>query len=154
LKPTIQISGFVMAPKKLNGSHRIVRQVPYSRQIRGDNNEYLGVLYSAFTLRPSETYLSVAWCEYFDLPVDQQARAAISELRAARPDKKSTGYWISEISEIQNKLSPHRIRALHEPIEGFESHAALRRWPEDQELLETLAQDADADFLLSGDLFE
>lgn len=142
-----------MAPKKLDGYHRIVRQVPYSRWIRGENNEYVGVLYSAFTLRETETYLSVAWCEYFDLPAEEQVRAAITELRGARPDKKSTGYWIAKISTIEEVLSPHRIRALHEPVEGFDSHAALRRWPEDEELLETLAQEAEADFLLSGDLF-
>lgn len=142
-----------MAPKKLSGEHRIVRQVPHSRQIRGDNNEYLGILYSAFTLRESEPYLSVAWCEYFDLSADEQVRAAISELRAARPDKKSTGYWVAEVKTIEQTLAPHRIRALHEPKDGFGSHAALRRWPEDQELLETLAQEAVADFLFSGDLF-
>jgi hypothetical protein len=143
-----------MAEKRLSNSDRIVRQVPFGRQIRGDDNEYLGVRYSAFQLRESESYLSVAWCEYFDLSSNDQKLAAINQLRTARPDKKSTGYWVATIGEIESKLSPHRIRALHESIEGFECHAALRRWPEDEELLARLSEEAAAEFILSGQIFD
>lgn len=143
----------IMPETKLADEHRVVRQVPFSKQIRDEANQLLGVRYDAFLLREGEKYLSVAWCEYFNDDPEAQAIKAIGQLRASRSDRKSTAYWISSVGSIRGVLAPHAIRAIHEPLDGFECHAALRRWPEEAELLEKLALEAAADFVISGDAF-
>lgn len=95
-----------MPETKLEDEHRIVRQVPFSKQIRDESNQLLGVRYDAFLLREGEKYLSVAWCEYFDAEQDEQARKAIDQLRTNRSDKKSTAYWIASVGNIRSVLAP------------------------------------------------
>ena len=137
--------------EKLKDTHRIVRQVSHTKQIKNDR-EAIGVLYSAFALGTGHDSLSVAWCEFFEGDLDFQRAQAIRQLRKARPDKKSTAYWTSSISEIRAALSPHKIRALHEPDGLFECHAALRRWPQELVLLQKLATEAIARIDMSEDI--
>jgi hypothetical protein len=136
----------------LDDTHRIVRQVSYAKQIRDEAGNIIGVRYSAFSLREDEDYLSVAWCEYFNCSFAEQVHSAILQLRGVRPDKDSTAYFVLSVGDIKDKLKPHKIRALHEPKEAYECHAALRRWPRKDALLERLAQEAAAQVLMSSDV--
>lgn len=141
-----------MVGKYLDEGHRIIRQIPRARQVRDDaTQEILGFSYNAFTLNGHE-YLSVAWPEYFEEDSDMQLKSAIAQLRAARPDNKSTAYWIARISDMRTAMEGHRFRAISEPDGLFTSHAALRNWSTDEGLLERLAAEAMAQVLLSKDI--
>ena len=143
-----------MAGVYLDELHHIVRQVAYGRQVRGADGEILGVNYNAFALREIdgklEEYLSVAWCEFFDGETCEQRMKTINQLRSARSDKASTVYWIAKISEMRSALGGHGFRAISEPIGSFTSHAALRRWPTEFDLLGKLAAETLADLILSS----
>ena len=140
-----------MAGANLDEKHHVVRQVPRRCQVRDtQSGEFLGITYTAFTLDGHE-YLSVAWPEYF-LEDSDRNRSAISQLRAARRDNASTAYWIGCIANIRSAMNGHKFRAVSEPDGDFTSHAALRLWSADINILGKLAADASAGVIMSKDL--
>ena len=141
-----------MAGRYLSEEHRVIRQVPPRCQVRDvQSGEFLGINYTAFMLNGHE-YLSVAWPEFFEVDSATQCGNAIAQLRAARQDKATTAYWIARISDVRSALGGHRFRAISEPDGDFTSHAALRRWPQENRLLELLAAERLAEVLLSKDI--
>lgn len=141
-----------MAGRYLNESDHVIRQVPHRCQVRNaESGEFVGIAYTAFTLGEHE-YLSVAWPEHFPGDGKAQNKKAISQLRVARPDKASTAYWIARISDVRAAMNGLKFRAISEPNGDFTSHAALRFWPTDDNLLGKLAALSIAEVILSKDI--
>lgn len=137
----------------LDEEDHIIRQVPSSRQVLDpETRELLGVSHNAFTLKEGEEYLSVAWLEYFDEDYPERLQRAVNQIRAQRSDRQSTVYWICQVSEVRRAMNGHKFRAISEPIGDYKCHAALRRWPSDDPLLELLASEAVAECVFSRDI--
>jgi hypothetical protein len=139
-----------MIGQNLADEHHVVRQVPYTRQIRNELDEFVGITHHAFTLPESHDYLSVAWCEYFAATPDEQLQSAVAQLKTARGGGGKAVYWKCSVGEVRTRLAPHEISAFHAPVENYECHAGLGEWPEDATLLETLAKDAIAEVFLAA----
>ncbi|WP_374428986.1 hypothetical protein [Tabrizicola sp.] len=141
-----------MTAGSLSDEDHVIRQVPFSKQVRNGEDECIGVTHHAFTLREGEPYLSVAWCEYFDADAAQQTKLAVAQMRKVRSGGGKTVYWKSQVLEIRRSLDPHKITAFHNPDGEYECHAGLGDWPEEATLLETLAKDAIAELFSAADL--
>lgn len=141
-----------MSGAYLSEDHRVIRQVPPRCQVKGDSGEFVGVNFNAFLLRENEEYLSVSWPEHFAADSVKQCQLAINQMRAVRSDRDSTAYWIAQISDLRHAMLGNSFRAISEPIGDFTSHAALRRWPRTNFLLELLAAETLAEVLFSRDV--
>lgn len=140
-----------MAKENLDADHRVVRYVPWAKLRRDENDNVLGVLPQAFSLRADEEYLSVTWCEYFSGTPDEQLRCAIEAIRGSaidvRPKAQFATGVVGEIrAHMQSDPKNHRLRFVHEPTQDNDAHAAIKRWPDhSDDLLELLAAEIWAD---------
>lgn len=99
----------------------------------------------AFELREGEGFLSANWLEYFDGGESDALAATAFAISQSRAVRSSHAFAIGNVAAIKAACSEFdvRVRIVHEPDAGNESHAAVRRFKDDDlELLELLAQDA------------
>ena len=151
-----------MSGKAIPDDQHIVRCVPYSKLRRDEDGNVVGFTFSAFTLRPNETYLSATWAEHAR-PVgthDEQVTAAVHAMRNSdfTPGPRA-GFAIGIVGDIKaaTKLKlPRAASILHEPDGGNESHAALRGWPPGQSdvtgLFELLAAEVWSPRVMNADI--
>lgn len=132
-----------MSKKRIPERDSVVRLVGWAKLRKDENDNVLGVLPGAFSLRDNEDYLSAAWLNYFDGEYEAQKSCVIKDLRSARTAGPKARYWIARVKDVTSLMEANgvRIRVIHEPMDNMYSHAALRRWPRDDELLEILAAD-------------
>jgi hypothetical protein len=141
-----------MPSKYLLADERVIRHVPYSKLMKDEQGRVVddqgnpyGVTYLAFELRPvDEGHLSVTWCEYFDDSDGHALACAIDLTRKSRSVGPNGGFAIAAVGGIDDFLSARekKVRFVHEPVEGNNAHALIRRWPaDDVELLEAIAAD-------------
>ena len=149
-------AGFRMPPTKLPPDHHLVRNVPWGK-LRKDENDpekVIGVLGEAFKMRPVEQTLSTTWLEYFAGTRQQQVYGAIRAMRASSLDiKTNSGFAVGNVGNIAAAAAArdYSIRVLHEPTEDNKAHVALRRWPRDDMLLfELLAAEAWSELVLNN----
>lgn len=124
----------------LPDEHRIVRNIPWSKLRKDENDNVLGALGEAFKLRLGrDSYLSVTWCEYFDGTSDECLRCAAEAIRKSRKVGSKSQFAVATVGLISRFMNRAKIsiRVLHEPEQDNPGHAAIQRWPtEDFELLE------------------
>src|SRR3954454_21240639 len=127
-----------------------MRYVPWKKLRKDENDNVLGFLPQAFQLRPDaeaasgwEDSLSVCWIEHFSEPT--RKNEAVWELRRAQKAGGKSAFGIGNVGQIKAKCAAHghRVRIVHEPLEGQPAHSGIRRLPpEDLLLLAALAEDA------------
>ena len=145
-----------MPPTKLPPEHHIVRNVPWGKLRKDDNDpeKVIGVLGEAFKMRPVEDTLSTTWLEYFAGVRQEQIHDAIRAMRASKLDiKTKSGFAIGNVGSIAAVAAAHNysIRVLHEPKDDNKAHVAVRRWPrDDMTLFELLAADAWSEVVLNN----
>jgi hypothetical protein len=138
--------GFRMAVKPIPDDHHVVRFVPWARLRKDEDDNVIGVLGIAFRLRDNEEYLSTTWAEFFDGTFPENIHCAVRAIRAS--DLKVTtksGFAIGQVGQIKSCCSSgkqsHAIRIVHERTDDNPAHAAVRRWPRDNDsLLDLLAE--------------
>ena len=145
-----------MPPTKLPPEHHIVRNVPWGK-LRKDENDpekVIGVLGEAFKKRPVEETLSTTWLEYFAGTRREQIYGAIRAMRASKLEIKSkSGFAIGNVGNITAVATAHNhsIRVLHEPKDDNKAHVAVRRWPrDDMTFFELLAAEAWSELVLNN----
>ena len=123
-----------MASDYLPPDHHVLRYVPYGKTVRDpDDDRIIGILGTAFRLRPVEPYLSATWIEHagsgaFDLT------AAVRKIRASDVDVRPlSAFAYGQVAAIDAALKNGKksIRFIHEPEPDNDSHAAVRGWPTD-----------------------
>jgi hypothetical protein len=134
---------------KLPHDHHVIRNVPWARLRKDDNDpeKVVGVLGEAFRLRAVDNgVLSSTWVEYFAGAPSEKLESAIKAMRASNLEiKTKSGFVVGEVSAIAKTASDkgYTIRVLHEPEDDNKAHVAVRRWPnDDMEFFELLAADA------------
>jgi hypothetical protein len=146
-----------MAPTKLPPDHHVVRNVPWAKLRKDDNDpeKVIGVLGEAFRLRPVEDSLSTTWLEYFAGSRSEQTYAAIRAMRASKLEiKPKSGFAIGNVGNVAAvaAIRSYSIRVLHEPEDDNKAHVAVRHWPRDDILLfELLASGAWSELVLNND---
>lgn len=137
--------------------HHLMRYVPFSKLIRDDDDNVIGVLGEAFKLRPSEEYLSATWVQ-FHLKGDLQRdiEAAVHTIRASelKPTPKSA-FVTGKVEGIDAacRAKGRKIRFIHEREADNEAHAALRHWPNEMpELFDRLASVEWSSIVLNKDV--
>jgi hypothetical protein len=138
-----------MTGQKLPLEDHIIRIIPPARLRRDADNNVIGILSEAFRLRDKEEYLSATWLEFFD----GDLHAAVHVIRACKFEvRKSSGFAIGNVDVIIKACASrnHAIRIVHEPTDENEGHAAVRRFPRDDILLEeALAESAWSELVLN-----
>jgi hypothetical protein len=143
-----------MALKKnspIPDDNHIVRQIPWTKLRKDENDNVIGILGEAFKMRESESYLSANWLEYFSGSFDEQVISTIQEIRKCVTVKPKSGFAIGKVEAIKNICSEKKnckIRIVYSPSKtkaGYENftHVAVQSLPEeDMELFELLATEA------------
>lgn len=121
-----------------------MRHVSWTKLRRDENGAVVGFLGAAFSLRPGEAYLSAAWLEYFEKQKkSDNAKECILAFKAIRTVKSKERFAIGNVGEIESAClsAGNRPRIVHEPVDGFDAHAAVRQYQYDDDLLELLASE-------------
>lgn len=154
---TLLSAGSQMSPTKLPPEHNIVRNVPWGK-LRKDENDperVIGILGEAFRMRPNDEALSATWMEYFAGSRQDKIFASIRAMRASNLKiAPKSGFAVGNVGKIATVAAArgHTIRVLHEPEDDNLAHAVVRRLPrEDMALLEELATDAWSEIVLNAD---
>ena len=142
-----------MKGQKLPLEDHIVRFVSPSRLRRDENNAVVGILPTAFELRPEDEGLSVTWLEYFAGDRDQKIASTIRAIRAsAIKVSQNSGFAIGNVGAIANTVADrgYKIRIIHMPVGDNKAHAEIRQFPRNElELLERLAATVWSEFVLN-----
>jgi hypothetical protein len=147
-----------MPPTKVPPEHHIVRNVPWGKLRKDDNDpeKVIGVLGEAFKMRPVEETLSTTWLEYFAGTRREQIDGAVRAMRASKLEiKTKSGFAIGNVDNIAAAAAAYNysIRVLHEPEDDNKAHVAVRRWPrDDMTLFELLAAEAWSELVLNKDV--
>ena len=143
-----------MPPRKLDDDHHIVRYVPFSKLRKDEDDNVIGVLWTAFQRRESEDTLSGTWLEYFAGERDEMIARTVRAIRASNIDvRPKSGFAIGRVDAIREACATknHQIRILHEPEDDNHAHAVVRRLPrDDEDLLELIANTAWAEVVLNS----
>jgi len=152
-----------MPPTKLPPEHHLVRYVPWGK-LRKDENDperVIGVLGTAFTLRPAEgiraqeEYLSTTWLEYFAGERQEKIVGSVRAIRASKLEPRpKSAFAIGNVGRIAAVAADrnYKIRVLHEPVDDNKAHVAVRRWPaDDMAFFELLAADAWSELVFNKD---
>lgn len=152
-------AGSQMPSTKLPPEHHMVRNVPWARLRKDDDDpeKVVGILGEAFKLRDAdEGILSSTWVEYFAGVRKEKIMLAVQAMRASKLDIKSkSGFAIGNVGKIAEFAfdQGYKIRVLHEPVGDNKAHVAIRRWPsENMEFLELLALEAWSELILNKDV--
>lgn len=135
-----------MAVSPIPDEHHLVRHVK-KRSLATDPDDpsvVLGFLGDAFRLKAGDDSLSASWAEFFEGHSDQ-VRAAIEHFKTVYTVKKADRFAVGQVGAIKEACAAFGVNAriVKEPMPGYASHAAVRRYrDENLELLETLASDA------------
>ncbi len=136
-----------MATKYLPDEDHVVRHVNSQLLIRDNADQVIGCFPQAFELRPSETYLSASWLEFFPGTTEQRQAAVIAAVAVARTVKPTHGFAFGNVGEVKEACATYgmKIRVIHEPAKTNPNPAytAIRNYrSDDLELLQLLASDA------------
>lgn len=124
-----------MAQKPLREEHHVVRDVPYSRQLRDpETDEFQGILPDVFVPRPVDSDgLSTAWLECCtEAHTGSEFESARATFIAA--NRKVGGkaviakIQVGRINEAAAQ-SGRRLRVVSAPLPGYSCHASIRRLP-------------------------
>lgn len=138
----------------LSNSSTVVREVPYGRMRKDENDNFLGPLPSAFKAREGEADLSVTWCEYFENDGKAQLRCAIETLRSYRKIGPKGCFCPVNIGDLLAGIakSGHKGRAVYLPVDNNPAHAGIYGVPpEDDLLLSRLADEVWCSYLTKAD---
>jgi hypothetical protein len=148
-----------MALQYLPHEHHVVRYVPWARLRKDEDYNVLGVIGKAFELRDDEEYLSATWAEYFELGSHEQCiLAAVKAIRGSKIEvRPRSGFAIGKVDDIKSVCfadsKQYKIRVIHEREDDNFAHAALRRWPRDNDdLLDLIAEEAWGTVVLNQDV--
>lgn len=144
----------------LPDEHHVVRYVPWSKLRKDEDDNVVGVLFSAFQLRPgselspAEEYLSVNWLEY-ERDTETRLRDTIHAIRKTRVCGAKSAFVSGNVRKIKDAglASGHRIRIVHEREDDNPGHSGIRRLPADDiSLLTALAEDVFSELTLNSDV--
>ena len=135
----------------LPDTDHVVRNVPWSKLRRDEDDNVLGFNPDAFQLRPDEnsdngweTSLSLNWLEFFQDP-DTRLRDCVWAMRKTRKVGTKSRYAIANVLKIKEICAARdvKVRIVHEPRDEDKSHSGIRRLPpEDMKLFAALAEEA------------
>lgn len=135
-----------MTVSPIPDDHHLVRHVK-KRSLVTDPNDpsvVLGFSADAFRLKVDEEYLSASWAEFFQGEADQ-IQAAIDHFKTIYGVRPTDRFAIGQVAAIKAACATFglSVRVVKEPMPHYDSHAAVRRYRDDNlELLEALASDA------------
>jgi hypothetical protein len=145
----------------LPDDNRVIRNVPWKKLRKDEDDNVLGFLPIAFELKPDETTstgfeesLSVNWQEYFKNP-ETRLRDCIWAMRKARNLGGKSAFAIGQVGGVKRVCQDRgfRVRVLYEPEDGNLSHAGIRRLPlNDLMLMDALATEAFTERIMNSDI--
>jgi hypothetical protein len=139
----------------LPNEDHVVRYVPWSRLRKDEDDNVIGFLPQAFSLREGEESLSLNWLEYFSGDRGQRIRNLVNELRRVRTVGAKSAYGVGNVGRIKEVCDGNgtRVRIVYEPLDDNLSHSELRRLQhEDMSLLDALATQAFSEMVRDADV--
>ena len=145
-----------MPSKKLPADNHILRFASATRLQFDDEGNVIALLPQAFRLRENEQNLSVTWIEYYSGSRQGQIEQAVQAFRRSmnNPPRSSSAFGMAEVGVVEQTCLRHKrpanVRILHNPMDSNPAHAAIHRYPpNDEELMELLASEAFCEIVLN-----
>lgn len=151
----------VVKGKDLPDPHHVVRHVPWTKLLKDDDENVLGVLGAAFAPRPSDnSELSVNWLEYFDSDRKIGLNATVQSFRAHRLTVGNkvgpkSAFAIGNVAKIKSicGMSNRAVKIVYAPTPNNPSHSVIRDIPQDDmTLLDTLATEGFVELVRNSDI--
>lgn len=146
-----------MSKRSIAPDHTVIRYVSWTKVRKDNDDNPVGILGTAYSLRAGEEYLSTSWVEYFeDGTWDEKFCLTVNAIRQSSikvGNKSAFAYAsVGAIDKFMQERSV-RVRFVHEAEDDNPSHAALRRWPRDNaDLFEILAEDVWSSYRMNFDI--
>jgi hypothetical protein len=138
-----------LATSNLPPDDHVVRHAGYNQLRRDENDTALGLDWTAFLLRPGETFLSVTWLEHFAGSAAERLTLAVAAIAKTRNVAPRSGFGVARVGAVHDTCGrfDRRLRIIHEPDDRNPAHSGIHRLPQDdRELLDALAAEAFAEF--------
>lgn len=134
-----------------------MRYVSWSKLRKDDNDNVVGILGTAFKLRPDEEGLSASWLEYFPGDHQEQIYAVVHDLRNSKVKvTPKSGFAIGNVGAIlsacNSRNKSKKTRVVYTPSEENKSHVEVMSLSNDDELLDMLASEIWSELILNGDI--
>jgi len=142
--------------KPLPDGATVARYVGYSKLRRDADDNPVGVLHTAFELRPNEEYLSAAHLDHFDGVRSEK----LSALKAAYDPhplqlKPNGAFALGEVAAIKTACASFArpVRIVNAPSAKLDCYVQVRQFKSDLiDLLNLLADEAWCDFVVVKDI--
>lgn len=144
-----------MSSKSIPNKHHIIRYASWTKLLKDEDLNVLGVLHTALELRDGEKYLSATWVEYFNGQPQDQFMSAVRAIRNSIDAKPKGGMAKANVGKLHELCGAKdsRIRIVTERSKANPAHAGIHRLPQDNiDLLELLAVEAFSNVVLNRDL--
>lgn len=140
--------------QKIPNEDHLVRYIKPSKLVKDENDNVVGMIASAFSLREGESNLSATWMEYFNGGRIAQLHAAVNTIRNSNfKVGKNSGFAVGNVGEVHDVCirCGKKIHILHDPEPDNPAHVSIKSLPEGEEdiLFELLASDAWSDLHLN-----
>ena len=144
---------------KLSRDQNITRYAAYKKQLRDENDQPVGVLPQAFTMRPIDKgKLSVNWVEYHDGEYEDQLKSVVADFRTKRDTRPSGIFVIANVGVLMDEcgeLKANRVKVIGPDgkKKGLNpSHASINDLPEnDAEIMQCLAAKVFVSFIKASE---
>lgn len=142
--------------KPLPDQSTVARYVGYSKLRRDKHGEAIGVLHTAFSLRPNEATLSAAHLDHFN----GTRIGKLSALKVAYDPhplvvKPNGAFTLGNVAEIKDTCETYgrTIRIVNAPSKHLDCYVEVRQFKDDVvDLLAILADDTWSDFTIVRDI--
>lgn len=146
-----------MTAKNIPDNDQIARYVPWGKLRKDEDDNVIGIEYSAFQLREGEGGLSCTWMDYFNDEKGENIRHVVAANKRCLKVGPKSAFAIGVVGEIKSVCRSHnkKVRIIHDPVDGNQAHCEVRRLPaDDKELLGALADTAWSEFVRTADVGE
>lgn len=125
-----------------DGDH-VVRYVAWNRLRRDGDDNVLGVLPQAFSLRDGENSLSVNWLEYYESDRSTNLTECVKAFRNIFSRGKKSGYAVANVFNVKAVFLREQrpIKIVYEPTQNKAHSAIYAKIDDDLALLEELGSE-------------
>jgi hypothetical protein len=139
----------------LHDKDHVARHVPWKKLRKDEDGNVIGLLPTAFQLRPQESSLSVSWLEYFSGDRENQLREMASTIRRTRDIGPKSVFGIGNVGTLRSSCQGYGtpVRVVFAPTKENSSHCQVRHLPQDDlALLALVAEDVFTEIVRAADI--
>lgn len=142
--------------KSLKDDAIVARYAGYSKLRRNKDDDVIGVLHTAFELRPNEEYLSAAHLDHFSgSKIEKLSAMKMAYDPHPLQVKPNGAFTLGEVGKIKSCCATFAIpvRIVNAPSKNLDCYVQVRQFKDDIiELLNTLSEETWCDFIVVKDI--